>query len=155
MTGAEGTVLAALIAGAVVASTFLMTEILRARREARIELTAAITELLHKIDDVPMSAAMKRRYLKKYYPMPPDFELISRAMRLLPLLPKQDRVLVSWLSGKLDGMLSLDALERTRRAAQMTSMLVLFITDRRQARERLTLDRAAMRDWLDRIAPDV
>lgn len=133
--------------------TFLAAEIIKVRREASIALASAIADLLRNLDDVPLSAAMKRRYLKKYYPMPPDFELMSRALQLLPLVPRRDRLLVPWLSGKLDGMLELDAFERTRRGAQMTSMLVLYLTDRRLARRRLERDRDAIRAWMGGIAP--
>jgi hypothetical protein len=152
VTGPEGTVLAALITGAVVAITFLAAEITRSKREANIARASAIADLLRKLDDVPLSAAMKRRYLKKYYPMPPDFELMSSAMRLLPLLPKKDRNLVLWLTGKLDGMLELSALERTRRGAQMTSMLVLYLTDRRLARRKLASDGEAVSQWLEALS---
>lgn len=50
-------------------------------------------------------------------------------------------MLVPWLSAKLDGMLGMDAFEQTRRSAQMTSILVLHLTDRRLARRRLGRDR--------------
>lgn len=77
---------------------------------------------------------------------------MSSATRLLPLLPKKYRNLVLWLTGKLDGMLELSAPERTRRGAQMTSMLVLYLTDRSLARRKLASDGEALSQWLEDLA---
>lgn len=149
MEDAVAAILAAVISAAVVAGTFVTAEVLRTLQAARRERVEAVLALLAALDQLPLQAA---KSLATVWPfrrslVPPDLEIAAASIRLFAYLPKRDWVVARWVGWRLAGLDTTDVYGRVSIGAELSGVLIGYLSNPRRARRFTNRSRREILEW--------
>lgn len=155
VTAADGTVLAAIIAAAVVALTFLATEILKAWTARREQRAASVGRLLEAIDDFTEFSMQRATrfapgsWFRRGLPETRVYtQLIAAGTGLYAGLPKRDHRVADWICWRLLSGGQSASVETISDSAQVRAIAVTYLRNRLVARRFVRRHDPAFEEWL-------
>ncbi|MBD8218114.1 hypothetical protein IFU40_05615 [Microbacterium sp. CFBP 13617] len=153
MDSGVAAILAAGITGAVVAATFLAGELIRLARDRAERRAAAVGHVLAALREIPDWALQtlldrlpfsllraQRRGIRSI------MDVVTTSAALYGSLPRRDYALVDWVGWKIDA-LPMEAEPLVERAAEVTAMLMLYLSDRRRALAMVRRPNPELAEW--------